>query len=202
MIRINLLPHREEKRKARRKQFFALAGAVSLLGLVGVFTVHGVIAGYISQQEGKNAYLKKEIAVLDKDLDEIKRLREQTDALLSRKRVIESLQGSRAEGVLVFNELARQVPEGVFLRSVKQVGNKITLGGFAQSNARVATLMRNLESSPLFEKADLIEIKTAAFEKRTLSEFALNITLSRPEPEDKKETAPRKPGSPPRGVKA
>ncbi len=190
MIRINLLPHREEKRKARRQQFAALSGLMVALGGLIVFLVHGIIAGYISQQEGKNQYLKKEIAALDKDLDEIKRLKEQTEALLSRKRVIESLQGSRAEAVQLLNELARQVPSGIYLKSVQQSGAKVTLTGYAQSNARVATLMRNLEASILLEKPDLVEIKTAAVEKRRLSEFVLNVLIERPaEAEDKKAAA-------------
>lgn len=200
MIRINLLPHREEKRKARRTQFFALAGLIVVLGGLVVFLVHGIIAGYISQQDGKNAYLKKEIAALDKDLDEIKRLKEQTEALLSRKRVIESLQGSRTEAVQLFNELARQMPDGVFLKSVKQTGNKVALSGYAQSNARVATLMRNLEASPLIEKPDLVEIKTATLDKRRLSEFVMNVSVTRAtDTEAQKGAAPRGAGAPPVG---
>lgn len=190
MIRINLLPHREEKRRARRQQFAALSGLMVALGGLIVFLAHGIIAGYISQQEGKNEYLKKEIAALDKDLDEIKRLKEQTEALLSRKRVIESLQGSRAEAVQLLNELARQVPSGIYLKSVQQSGAKVTLTGYAQSNARVATLMRNLEASTLLEKPDLVEIKTAAVEKRRLSEFVLNVLIERPAEAEDKKTAP------------
>lgn len=181
MIRVNLLPYREERRKARRSQFFALSGLIGILGGLIVFLVHGINAGYISQQEGKNDFLKGEIAALEKDLDEIKRLKEQTEALLSRKRVIESLQGSRAEAVEIFNELAQNVPNGVFLKEVKQVGPKVTLSGYAQSNARVATLMRNLEGSHLLEKPDLVEIKAAMLDKRQVSEFVLHVSVVRPE---------------------
>jgi type IV pilus assembly protein PilN len=127
------------KAQGARQQFFALSGLIAVLAGLIVVLVHGVIAGYISQQEGKNAFLKKEIAILDKDIDEIKRLKEQTSALLSRKNVIESLQGSRAETVQLFNELARQVPAGIYLKSVKQAGNRISITGVAQSNARVST---------------------------------------------------------------
>jgi type IV pilus assembly protein PilN len=179
VIRINLLPHREEKRKARRQQFFALAGLLVVLGGLVVFLVHSVIGGYISHQEEKNAFLKKEIAALDKEIDEIKRLKEQTDSLLSRKQVIETLQANRAETVHLFNELVRQTPEGVYLKSLKQSGLKITLGGNAQSNARVSTLMRNLEASPVLDQPTLVEIKAAMVNNRRVSDFVVEVPITR-----------------------
>ncbi len=184
MIRINLLPHREQKRKARREQFYALAGLMLALGGLIWFLGYSVINGYIAAQEGKNAFLKKEIAALDKQIDEIKKLKEQTEALLSRKQIIESLQANRTETVHLFNELARQVPSGVYLRSVKQSGGKITLNGFAQSNAKVSTLMRNLDDSPVLEKPDLVEIKAATVDKRRLSEFTLRVQFTRQQSSD------------------
>jgi type IV pilus assembly protein PilN len=144
-----------------------------------VAIVNGVIGGYVSAQDEKNAFLKTEIAVLDKSIDEIKRLREQTEALLQRKRVIESLQGNRSEAVGLFNELAKNVPEGVFIRKVAQQGAKINLVGYAQSNARVSSLMRNLESSPLLERPTLIEIKGATVDKRRMNEFSLDLFITR-----------------------
>lgn len=189
MIRINLLPYREERRQAQRKQFFALAGLVAVLAILIVIMVHGVIAGYIAQQESKNEFLKKEIAALDKEIDEIKRLKEQTNALLSRKGVIENLQGSRAETVLLFNELAKQVPAGIYLKSLKQSGNRINLGGIAQSNARVSTLMRNLEASPLLERPDLVQIKAVTQGNRRYAEFSLNVTITRAAPAADKKPA-------------
>lgn len=184
MIRINLLPHREEKRKARRQQFYAVSGLIAVLAGLIVVMVHGVISGYISQQESKNDFLKKEIAALDKDINEIKRLKEQTDALLSRKRVIESLQTNRAEAVRLFNELARQVPAGVYLKTVKQSGAKVNIQGYAQSNARVSTLMRNLEASPLLEAPNLLEIKATTVGNRRLAEFNLDVQITRAAQED------------------
>jgi type IV pilus assembly protein PilN len=179
MIRINLLPHREEKRKARRQQFYAFAGAAIAVGGLIVVLVNSVIGGYVSAQAEKNAFLKTEIAVLDKSIDEIKRLREQTDALLQRKRVIESLQGNRSEAVALFNELAKNVPEGVYIRKVTQQGAKVNLIGYAQSNARVSSLMRNLESSPLLERPTLIEIKGSTVDKRRMNEFNLDLFITR-----------------------
>jgi type IV pilus assembly protein PilN len=179
MIRINLLPHREEKRKARRQQFYGLLGMISVLALLIVFLVYTIISGYISAQESKNDLLKKEIAVLDQQIEQIKRLKEQTQALLSRKQVIESLQRDRAEAVRLLSEMVKQMPEGVYLRSIKQDGTKVSLVGYAQSNARVSTLMRNIEASPWLEKPLLVEIKAVTVDKRRLNEFSLNASLKR-----------------------
>jgi type IV pilus assembly protein PilN len=194
VIRINLLPHREAKRKARREQFYALSALVLVLGGVFWFLGYSVISGYISSQESKNLFLKSEIVALDKQIDEIKKLKEQTDALLARKQIIESLQANRAETVYLFNELARQVPAGIYLRSVKQTGLAVTLTGYAQSNARVSTLMRNLDESPLLEKPELVEIKAATVDRRRLSEFTLKASFTR-------QTADSflRPGGPPPG---
>lgn len=189
MIRVNLLPWREERRKARRQQFFAFAGVIAGIAAVIWFMGYGAINGYVGAQEGRNAFLKSEIAALDKEIEEIKRLREQTDSLLSRKRVIESLQANRTETVHLFNELARQVPEGVYLKSIKQSGDKINLVGYAQSNARVSSLMRNLEASPVMERPDLAEIKSAPVGNRRLSEFNLNVYITRQTTDDGKKGA-------------
>ena len=179
MIRINLLPHREEKRKARRQQFYSLLGMVTVLGAMIVFLVYTVISGYVSTQESKNEFLKQKIAVLDKEIEQIKRLKEQTQALLARKQVIESLQRDRAEAVRLLSELVKQMPEGVYIRSLRQEGVKISLGGYAQSNARVSTLMRNIEASPWLENPRLIEIKAVQVDKRRLNEFNLEASLKR-----------------------
>jgi type IV pilus assembly protein PilN len=179
MIHINLLPHREEARKQRRTQFYTLLGLVALLGGVVWFVGHTLISQRIDSQESSNDFVKREIAVLDKEIAEIKRLQEQTQALLSRKQVIESLQSNRAETVHVFNELGKQVPEGVFIRSVKQSGIRINLQGYAQSNARVSQLMRNLDASPIFEKPELVEIKAADFNRRRVGDFNLFVSIEK-----------------------
>lgn len=183
MIRINLLPHREEKRKARRQQFYGLLVMISILAGLIVFLAYSIIEGYISSQEARNGFLKSEIAVLDKQIDEIKKLKEQTQALLARKQIIESLQRDRAEAVRLLSELVKQMPEGVYLRSVKQDNTKISLAGYAQSSARVSTLMRNIEASPWLERPQLIEIKAVLVEKKRLNEFSLVASLKRESPE-------------------
>ncbi len=196
MIRINLLPHREEARRMRRQRFYVLGALMLIAGGVIALAVHTVNAGRIENQQSNNEFLKSEIAKLDKDIAEIKRLREQTQALLSRKNVIELLQSHRAETVHVFNELARQVPEGVYLKSLKQTGLRINLTGYAQSNARVSTLMRNLDSSPVLANPQLVEIKAVDVNKRRVSEFSLNVSIERETPaenEDKPEASQSKP---------
>ena len=184
MIRINLLPHREEKRKARRQQFILFSALAALGGLLVWFIGHSIIAGYVDGQDEKNALLKQEIALLDKEIAEIKGLREQAEALLSRKQVIESLQTNRTEPVHIFNELARQMPEGLYLKSLKQTGSRINITGYAQSNARVSNLMRNLDASPQLQNAELVEVKAAVLNTRRVSEFNLNVSLERQPVED------------------
>ncbi|MFT3760832.1 PilN domain-containing protein [Thauera sp.] len=184
MIRINLLPHRAEKRKQRRTQFYVLSVAMIVLGALIGFLVHSIYTGYIERQEARNAFLKAEIAKLDQQIAEIRRLKDQIDSLLVRKKVIEDLQSTRAESVHLLNELAGGIPEGVYLKSVKQTGNRITLVGYAQSNARVSHLMRNLEDSPFLERPTLVETKAAAIDDRRVSEFNLGIGIERPKLEE------------------
>jgi type IV pilus assembly protein PilN len=179
MIRINLLPHREAAKKARREQFFVLSGLVLAFGALVVFAVYTLIGNAIDDQIGRNDYLKKEIAALDKELDEIKRLKEQTQALLARKQVIENLQRDRGETVYLLNELVKQVPEGIYLKSLKQNGLNVNITGYAQSNARVSALMRNLEASPWLEQPRLIETKAVVLNGRRINEFGMNFVLTR-----------------------
>lgn len=194
MIRINLLPHREERRKALRQQFYALSAMVAALALFIWFVGYSLIEAMSEHQAEKNRFLKGEIAVLDKQIEEIKKLKEQTESLLQRKQVIESLQANRTETVHLFNELARQLPAGVYLKSIKQEGQKITLVGYAQSNARVSTLMHNLDESPILERPVLIEIKAAQVAKRRMSEFSMSIFFSRQSSADQPAAAAKKTG--------
>lgn len=179
MIRINLLPHREAKRKARRQQFYALLGMVSVLAGLIWFLGFGILDRQIAAQIQRNEFLKSEIAVLNKEIEEIKKLKAQTDALLARKNVIEALQANRTETVHLFNQLARQVPEGIYLRGIKQTGAKVTLTGYAQSNARITTLMNNLDESPLMEGTRLIETKGESVGNKRLNAFSVETMIER-----------------------
>ncbi|HQR57865.1 MAG TPA: PilN domain-containing protein [Azonexus sp.] len=182
MIRINLLPHREEARKAKRQHFYLMVGAAACLAGLVVFLGYTIINGYIANQASANDFLKAEIAVLDKQLAEIKLLKEKTQALLARKQVIEDLQRDRSETVYLLSELVKQVPEGVYLKSLKQDGAKVNITGYAQSNARVSALMRNLEASPWLENPQLIEVKAVILNGRRSNEFAMNFMLTRTQP--------------------
>jgi type IV pilus assembly protein PilN len=186
MIRINLLPHRALKRKALQRQFFMVAVVVALFGAGIWFIVHSLLADRIEDQLARNQYLEQKIVELDKQIAEIQKLREQTAQLLARKKVVESLQANRAEAVHLLDELVRQLPDGVYLKAVKQTGQRVAINGYAQSNARVSTLMRNLESSPWLEQASLVEIKTALQNNQRLSEFQLNVNLARAQADDAK----------------
>lgn len=192
MIRINLLPHREQKRAARKRQFAFLGGAVAVLGFLLVLLVHTILSAQIENQEARNDFLNKEIKKLDDEIAEIKILKEQTQAMLGRKQVVETLQSNRSAVVYLLDQLVRQLPEGVYLKSIKQNGDDINLQGYAQSNARVATLMRNLESSPWLDAPNLIETKAASVNNLRVSEFSVNVKLIHKEkavgdkPEDKK----------------
>ena len=181
-VRVNLLPHREERRKRARQHFGLLAAGAAVVGLLIVGGVHVVNAGRISAQDERNKFLKTEIAKLDKEIDEIKKLKDEIAALLARKQAIETLQADRAQTVHLLDELVRQTPEGVYLRAFKQRDLKVDVVGYAQSNARVSTLMRNIESSPWLEKPVLLEIKAASVDKKRVSEFNLNFTLKRVQP--------------------
>ena len=179
MIRINLLPWREARRKAHNLQFYILMGMVAGLAASIVLLVHGYYATRISTQTERNKFLKDENAKLDKEIEEIKKLKEEIQALLSRKQVIETLQADRAQTVYLLEQLVRQTPDGVYLKSIRQTGAKVNLTGYAQSNARVSTLMRNLEASPYLENPDLVEIKVATVSNKRLSEFTMNVGIRR-----------------------
>ncbi len=179
MIRINLLPHRELRRKQQQKEFFIVLGVVLGLGATIWFATHSYLSGQLDEQNGRNSYLETQIAALDKQIEEIKKVQEQTTALLQRKKIVESLQANRAETVYLLDQLVRQLPDGVYLKSVQQKGNKVAVNGFAQSNARVSTFMRNLESSPYLEKPSLVEIHAVTDKTSRLSEFTLSVSLTR-----------------------
>lgn len=188
MIRVNLLPHREEKRKLRRQQFIVLAGlsaglALALTGLIWI-----AINTQIDNQNDRNKYLKDEIAKLDKQIDEISKIREETQALLSKKQVVEGLQSYRSEPVYLLDQMLRQLPEGLYVKTIKQTGIKINVTGYAQSNARVSAFMRNIQASPYLENPELVEIKAVTLNAQRANEFSLNFTVKRAKQEDKRGT--------------
>jgi type IV pilus assembly protein PilN len=193
---INLLPHREERRKRARQHFFVLAGGTAILGILIVGLMHTFYVTRIDAQKERNAFLNSEIVKLDKDIAEIKKLRDEIAALLARKQVIETLQADRAQTVHLLDELVRQMPDGVYLRQVTQRGLRINIKGYAQSNARVSTLMRNIDSSPWLEAPQLIEVHAATVEKRRVSEFDMYLSLKRVASKDAKDQGGKAPAKP------
>ena len=178
-VRVNLLPHREERRKRARQYFFALAGGTAFVGLLLVGAMHTFYQRQIDVQTDRNAFLKGEIAKLDQEIAEIDSLKREIAALLARKQVIETLQRDRAQTVHLLDELVRQMPEGVFLRAISQKNLRIDIQGYAQSNARVSTLMRNIDSSPWLERPVLVEVKASSVDKKRVSEFNMFLFLKR-----------------------
>ena len=183
MIRVNLLPHREMRRRRLQQQFVMLLMGVALFGAGIWMVVHTSLGRSYENQIGRNEYLKGEIVKLDKEIEDIKKLKEMTAALLARKRVVETLQSNRSDVVHLLDELARQLPDGIYLKAIKQQGSRVTINGYTQSQARVSTLMRSLEASPHLENASLIEIKAVAQPGSRVNEFTLNISVARPKDE-------------------
>jgi len=191
MIRINLLPHREIRRKRQQQQFFVMLGVVVGIGAAIWFAVHSYLEDQFNNQVARNKYLQAEIEKLDKQIAEIQKLKDQTAALLARKRVVETLQGTRSEVVHLLDQLVRQLPDGVYLKAIKQAGTRVTISGYTQSQARVSTLMRNLDSSPHLQQPGLIEIKSTTQAGQRINEFTMNINITRAAPDDAKRAQKR-----------
>jgi type IV pilus assembly protein PilN len=189
MIRINLLPHREEKRKRRMLAFYRLLALAALVGLGMVVAVAGIIAGRISDQTQRNDFIKAENIKLDGQIKEIATLRQEIDALKARQQAVEDLQSDRNQPVYLMDELVKQVPEGVYLRSFKQDNQRVVVTGYAQSNERVSEMLRNMSTnSPWLERPDLIEIRSASVgqgkEQKRVFDFTINVGIKRPRDKD------------------
>jgi len=198
MIRVNLLPHRELKRKARRQLFVALCVVSAVIGGVIVLAVGLFINSEISAQNESNAFIKKENEKLDAEIKEIAKLRDEIEGLKARQKAVEDLQGDRNLPVHVLDELVKNTPEGIYLRSLKQQGTRVTLNGLAANNAKVADYVRNLgNSSPWLANPDLAEIRativgTGATAKR-LNEFTMSVSIRRPKEPEAPVTPPAAP---------
>lgn len=188
MIRINLLPHREQKKAAHRLRFQVMLGLTLVASLALVVLSYLIIGGRLSHQQQRNDFLQGEIAKLDNQIKNIGTLKKQRDDLLSRKQLVERLEQGRNEGVHVFDQLVRQTPDGVYLRSFKQTGNQFTLSGYALSGARVSNYMRSLAQSNVFDAPVLVEVKASNINGQRANEFTLNCSL--------REAAPPKAGKP------
>jgi len=190
VILINLLPHREEKRRQRKRAFFATLGVSAVLGLVIAGLWYGVLLQMTSAQQARNDFLKAEIARLEVQIKDIAALRAEIEALKARQKAVEGLQTDRNIPVHLLDELVKQTPEGVYLTSIKQNGQIVLVTGMAQTNERVSEFLRNtLYNSPWLERPELVEIKTAAAtagaaagrDQRRLNEFSMRLNIKRPQ---------------------
>jgi type IV pilus assembly protein PilN len=184
MVRINLLPHRAEKRAQRRRDFYVLIGLTFAAAVVAVIAIAFVINGYISVQTDRNEFIKAENKKLDEQIKEIASLRQDLEGLKARQQAVEDLQADRNLPVHLLDELVKQVPEGVYLQSLKQDNLRVALTGLAQSNERVSELLRNFSGASQWVSApELVEIKAVPQGRdntKRLFQFTVNVTINRP----------------------
>ena len=180
MARINLLPWRAERRKQRQKEFLAMLAVSGVLALVLSFLIISYYNGQISGQNERIGFLQTQIATVDAQIKEIEALDEKKSKLLARKEVIEQLQANRSKMVHLFDSLVRTIPDGVILTSVQQEGDKLTLQGRSQSNARVSNYMRNLEGAGWMTRPELSIIEAQAGDPGLPYAFTLTVMLANP----------------------
>jgi type IV pilus assembly protein PilN len=184
---INLLPHREEKRRLRKQAFFVGVGLSVVVGAVLVALWFAVLQQMTSAQQARNEFLKSAIVKLDDEIKDVSALKSEIESLKARQRAVEDLQTDRNMPVYLLNELVRQTPEGVYLNSIRQDGQSVLVSGVAQTNERVAEFLRNTNTrSEWLERADLQEIKAGASGKdsrdpKRLFEFSVRVNLKRPQ---------------------
>jgi type IV pilus assembly protein PilN len=189
MIKINLLPHRAARRKQKKAAFIALLGASAVVGALFVMVIGGYNAAAISTQTDRNNVLVAANAALDIKIAEIATLKQEIEALKARQQAVEDLQGDRNQPVYLLEELVRQMPQGVHLRSFSQDGQRVTMSGYAQSQERVAELLRNLAgASPWLERPDLIEVKSIVLagskNGKRVNDFTLSVGVKRQRDKD------------------
>lgn len=185
MVKINLLPHREEKRKQRKAAFFRMLALSATAGLAIVVAIGGFIAAKIANQTQRNNFIKAENVKLDQQIKEIAALKQEIDSLRARQQAVEDLQSDRNQPVYLMAELVKQVPEGAYLRAFKQDGQRVVINGYAQSNERVSELLHNMgNNSPWLERPDLIEIRSTALgqgkDSKKVFDFTVNVGIKRP----------------------
>jgi type IV pilus assembly protein PilN len=183
MASINLLPWREERRQALKKEFLTVLGVVVAVAVLLVVVANRVVNGAIEHQQARNQYLQTHINELNRQVKEIAEIEKKRAELIDRMKVIQDLQGTRPLIVRVFDELVRTLPDGVFFRSLNRTGNQIELQGVAESNTRVSSLMRQLEASEWFESPNLTAVEAAPDFGELASSFRMTVRISAPQEE-------------------
>ena len=173
MAKINLLPWREELRKQKQREFGFMAGGSAVIAGLVVLLAHLHISGLIDNQNQRNAFLEKEIEILDQRIGRVKELEQMKANLLARMNVIQELQRSRPESVHLLDEMVRTLPDGIYLKKFTQKARALTMDGVAQSNARVSDYMRNIDSSLWLASPRLDVIKTTEVDRRRIANFTL-----------------------------
>lgn len=180
MAHINLLPWREERRQQRHRQFLVtLVLAIVLTGGV-IYWVHSLVQGAIDYQQARNRLLQTQISKMDKQIAEIRDLRQTKQQLLARMKIIEQLQQKRSDVVHLFDQLVQTIPSGVYLDSLHQTGSEVRLKGMAESNAEVSTYMKKLNASAWFADPQLTVIETKKAQGIRLSSFSLRVRQTSP----------------------
>ncbi len=187
MTRINLLPWREERREQRKRQFFGMLGLAAIVGIAIGFLWIFWMGSRIDNQNQRNQYLQVQIKQLDAKIAEIKDLEKTRDRLLARKKIIEKLQANRSQMVHLFDELVKRTPDSVRLTSMAQNGQSLHLDGVAQSNASVATYMRNIDSSPWLGSVNLKKTENKSPDTTMPYVFALDAKLTKPSDDKEQE---------------
>ena len=192
MIRVNLLPHRQIRRETRQREFGLMTLFSAIAAAAIIFLGYTFINSQTDAQAARNARLDTAIAGLDKEIADIKDLKDKISTMLERKQVVENLQTNRSQSVIVLDELSRQLPEGMYFKSIKQQGGSISIEGIADTNARVATLVRNFSASNWLEAPNLVEIKSVQVNTLKQNAFTLNVNIKVPKAESDAEASPGK----------
>ena len=208
MILINLLPHREDRRKRRRITFFVGLGASAVTGLVGVGLAYGALAQLTAAQQDRNKFLTAQIKKLEIQIKDIAMLKGEIESLIARQRAVEDLQSDRNLPVHLLNELATQTPEGIYLMTVKQDGRILSVNGIAQTQERISEFLRNTaNNSEWLVRPELVESKAVSLQatnrdQKRMFDFTMRLNVNRPQDKAAEAAAPASAASAPAQKKA
>ncbi|CAA0085201.1 Uncharacterised protein [BD1-7 clade bacterium] len=184
MATINLLPWREERREELKKEYLTILGAFVSVAVLMVFLIQMALSSSLENQDGRNQFLQKRIDELDEQVKEIESLKTNKNQLVERMKIIQGLQGNRPEIVHIFDEIVRTLPDGVYYSSISRKGEELEIEGVAESNNRISSLMRQLDSSEWFASPNLYEVKAMDGAGSGASEFKLKVKVVSPSDTD------------------